>query len=369
MTRVMTPKHHQGFSLVELMVSMVIALLVLAGVINSFLASRAAFEFNRELAFIQDNARYATEMLTREIRQAGYYGCNRSNGNVVNTLRTNLDSLLDGSGVEGFDTGSTWPAFISSDIKASTDAIIIRHADQDNAFVIGSHNPNAATIGLLENYSAADNTVFVIADADCSHMGIFSKTGPMGGGNTLNHAKDNASSPGNCTKTIKGTNAADADGVYDCNDCTGGGACTWEPPLAADATYGPDSTLYKLSARAFYVSNSTVDSTMPTLVMQVLGDGASVTREEVAPGVEDLQILYGLVPANDPGNTATPIQYFTANNVTDWELVATVRVSMVVRSENAVLKQAVNRSLLGKSYTDRYLRQLVTTTVSVRNKL
>lgn len=364
------PKHSRGFSLVELMVSMVIALVVLAGVVNSFLASRAAFQFNRELAFIQDNGRYATELLSREIREAGYFGCDSVNAIKVNTLKTTLDSLVDGSGLQGFEyTGGivNYPAFFASDVRASSDAIIVRRADTDNSIVVSGHNENSSQISIVGTHNIPPDSVLVIADDDCSHIGIFSNSGPNTiPANNVVHNKGN-STPGNCTSWIKGNGLPQVDGVADCADCTNSGSCNWQPSVAGDGEYDEDSTLFRMSAKVFYVSNSTIDTTMPTLVMQNLGNAGAINRVELAPGVEDFQLMYGVV--SGAGNTGTPLQYVLANAVTDWDLVSAVRISMVVRSEAQVLQQATSRTLLGVTYNDKYLRQLITTTIQVRNRI
>ncbi|HSB96630.1 MAG TPA: prepilin-type N-terminal cleavage/methylation domain-containing protein, partial [Spongiibacteraceae bacterium] len=73
----------RGFSLIELMVAMVIALIVLAGVLSSFLASKQAYLYNQEVAFIQENARYAAAYLSADIREAGNFGC--SNDSAANS--------------------------------------------------------------------------------------------------------------------------------------------------------------------------------------------------------------------------------------------------------------------------------------------
>lgn len=61
-----------GFTLIELMVSMVISLFLIGGVINIYLTSKQTSEAREELSSIGDNARAAIRILTQTIEHAGY---------------------------------------------------------------------------------------------------------------------------------------------------------------------------------------------------------------------------------------------------------------------------------------------------------
>lgn len=65
----------QAFSLVELMVAMAIGLLLVLGVVQIFLASRQSFVVQQEMAALQENARFVLSRLSRDLRQAGMFGC------------------------------------------------------------------------------------------------------------------------------------------------------------------------------------------------------------------------------------------------------------------------------------------------------
>ncbi|MFT5643530.1 MAG: type IV pilus assembly protein PilW, partial [Janthinobacterium sp.] len=71
--RYLAPRTH-GFSLVELMVSMTISLLIFAGMttllVNNSKAQGEIEKANRQI----ENGRYAVQLLTGDLRHAGYYG-------------------------------------------------------------------------------------------------------------------------------------------------------------------------------------------------------------------------------------------------------------------------------------------------------
>ncbi len=67
----MSRSSQKGMSLVELMISSVIGLLILAGVINVFIASRYSMRFSDGLRLMQDNGRQAVYVMQNAIRHAG----------------------------------------------------------------------------------------------------------------------------------------------------------------------------------------------------------------------------------------------------------------------------------------------------------
>ena len=68
------PRAARGFSLIELMTSITIGLLILAGLASVFVNSSTANREMKNSAEQIENGRYAIEMLTQDIRHAGYYG-------------------------------------------------------------------------------------------------------------------------------------------------------------------------------------------------------------------------------------------------------------------------------------------------------
>ena len=73
MSRTLKLKHLQaGFSIVELMISLVLGLLLMTGVIQVFLSSRQTYATNEAMARQQENGRFALEFIARSARMAGY---------------------------------------------------------------------------------------------------------------------------------------------------------------------------------------------------------------------------------------------------------------------------------------------------------
>lgn len=65
-------RRQRGVSLIELMVSLALSMVVLLGVIDLFIAYQHQYRLQTQLAQVQDSGRFVTDVLTRELRKAGY---------------------------------------------------------------------------------------------------------------------------------------------------------------------------------------------------------------------------------------------------------------------------------------------------------
>ena len=68
-------RSHAGFGLIELMISMVLGLLVLGAAIAVFQSNQRTYNANEGQNRIQEGARAADEMMSRDIRAAGGTAC------------------------------------------------------------------------------------------------------------------------------------------------------------------------------------------------------------------------------------------------------------------------------------------------------
>lgn len=62
----------KGFTLIELMIAMAVGLVLLAAVYSFFILQNKELNKQEQVAVMQDNARMAMDMMTREIMMAGY---------------------------------------------------------------------------------------------------------------------------------------------------------------------------------------------------------------------------------------------------------------------------------------------------------
>jgi len=69
----MNSSHRQpGFTLVELLVAMAMSLFLIGGVILMYMSARAAYLDTEQLSRMQENIRFASDYVIRDLRNAGY---------------------------------------------------------------------------------------------------------------------------------------------------------------------------------------------------------------------------------------------------------------------------------------------------------
>jgi len=64
-----------GFGLVELMAAMALGLILVLGVAQVFIAGKQSFVVQQHTAALQENARFVLTRISRDLRQAGMFGC------------------------------------------------------------------------------------------------------------------------------------------------------------------------------------------------------------------------------------------------------------------------------------------------------
>lgn len=151
-------KKQQGLSIVELMVALAVGMVLIAGIMQVFLASKNTYAVNEAMSRVQENGRFALEFIARSARQAGYVDPNNKVAKPYPVIPSgtlcDFSSKACTSDGEGFSADKVSFAFQppvnnsgdrvdcignTSDIDAS-DKIII------NKFIIGSENTANATL-------------------------------------------------------------------------------------------------------------------------------------------------------------------------------------------------------------------------------
>lgn len=67
-------KRHRGMTLIEVMVALTIGLLITAAILSMFISMNKSYKQNDAIARLQENARFALELITQDLRHAGYFG-------------------------------------------------------------------------------------------------------------------------------------------------------------------------------------------------------------------------------------------------------------------------------------------------------
>ncbi|MCP5132160.1 MAG: PilW family protein [Gammaproteobacteria bacterium] len=338
--------YQSGFGLVEIMVALVIGLFLMTGVVEIFIGSKTTYKTTYNSSRIQENGRLAMELLSRDLRMAGYRGCLRSSMPVTNTLNnaTSFNWNLD-QDMQGFNaSGTTWSPALPSEISSlqmlpGTDVITVRTIDSEDIYVTGqpSNQPactpsvsSTADLKVTNNNFLKDDDIVLVSN--CQHAAIFQITNFNTQENVVHNA-GNTIVPGNSTKDLGG--------------CLIGGE------------------MMKISTKTYFIR--TGSSGRPALWRRVATDSA----QELVEGVENMQITYGIDSTGDRQAN----QYTTADTVNTnnwWPNVVSIRVSLLLQSIDdriTTQTQSYNYNAQSITATDRRLRQVFNTLISVRNRL
>jgi type IV pilus assembly protein PilW len=364
------PMRQAGLTLVEMLVSIAIAVTILSGVVQVLLASKNNFISERELSSLQENARFAMKQLSDEIRMAGYTGCLATPPHFTNTVTGSNVWHLNGLGLQGFDNSagvSSFPTEFSGDVKASTDAIVVRRGETTGLRLTAS---TAATLPLNRAHAYQPAQLMLITDPSCVQVALFQISGPTNTAftaTTIEHAAGGTITPSNCTSSLTTDDPSFS--------CSAG--------VATTTAYTVGSAVLEMHSEAYYIGNSESDATVPALFRERLlvntSSSSLVTvAEELVQGVDNMQIEYGYDTPNYPTVTfplgdGLADQYLKANSasLTNWSQVVSVRLTLRMRSVYPIYDGNVAygdfEGVSGTSGSDRFMRQTVSTTIQIRN--
>ncbi|CAK0751774.1 type IV pilus assembly protein PilW [Gammaproteobacteria bacterium] len=369
-----TIRRWNGLSLVEVMVGVTVGLILMTGVIQIFIGNKQTYRFHEALSRIQENGRFALEMLTNNIRMTDFSGCSSTN-TVINVLNPNT------AGAWAWNGADWWKNFGSTGAAVGDQFLSLVGYDGDQPFPVTGTNTTARFIASGgDRISGTDAIIslggrggyFITATAPAASPPSFTlttRTRPIGttlgvsdfvivcdttwtsifqvstvNTNQINYSADNSTNPGNAVTNL-GTN------------------------------YGINATMVDYVPTAFYVGTSVSGTTRSLYQIQIAGN--SIIPMEIVEGVEDMQILYGI----DTGTDNIIDQYVTATNVANWARVLSVRIHILLSSlnEDNLVKQSqtyifpndADGVTAGRinTPTDRRIYQVFSTTIGIRNRL
>jgi type IV pilus assembly protein PilW len=335
LTRFSSPsqRRQRGFSLVELMVALVLGLLVIGGVGGVFLSQRELYHQNENLARMQENARYAFEVMARSLREAGGNLCGASKmANVLNNASSTSNSdwwANWDNAVRGFEGGNTthdsqFPQSVGTDPAerakrvANTDAIIVMSGTLNEEVTVTSHNSDPPYF-TVNNPGIDKGDILLVCDYE--QAAIFQTTN-VDSSNCTNVDSSN------CTIKIEHNTDANTGASVSPGNSRIFANCS-PPPNDPRPCPGCFSFISKLAAYAWYIGyNGRGGRSLYRLKLQNNNGTAGDTAEEVAEGVINLQIQY--LTRDAAGNLATG--YVDAGQVADWTKVVAVRLEFTLQS-------------------------------------
>ena len=323
------PRNQGGFTLIELMISLVIGLLLSAAIVKIYADTSQIYRFQSAVSEVQENGRFASAFLRRTARLAGNFGCDASKPISGSTIPAGPGFVVgtEPQPIGGVDGGGTNPDELI--LRGSTGGGVRLTATPANATAALTVDNNSGIRILVDQ-----DTFGVISDCDTTH--IFEITGPDPIVTTINHT--------GTTKAYAADQGARVQEIESISYCIGQ-ATAWTAANNLQA-------LLRLR-------NPRAGQTCPR-------DG-----DELVEGIQNLQIWYGVVSETSPPS----IKYVTAPAAghADWANVKTLRVELVVRSlANGITRAPVPYTLEGNVITppagDLHLYKVMTSTITLRNK-
>lgn len=354
---VCTRSGSRGFSLVELMIAVVVGLIITIGVVQIFSANRATYQLDEGLARAQENGRFALEFLTQDIRHAGYIGCNRD---VIRTGPNKIEvkkpfNFLVGSqrytvtGIRGFEYNSTptgigntysagafpisnsltgWSPPLATTLvpapgaQPGSDVIVVERMIPD-AWSLVPPFVNADNVYLNPAFASRVNVNDILLISDCRQAAIFQVTGITAAG-VISHVAGSGTPGNRCGQWIRPPFASTNSPGADCDD-----------PLVenpqSNIMIGTYQTISYFLAQGPGPCGAP-GTCQPTLFRNVTGPSGLANVQALVEGVENFQVLYGV---DDVTTDGIADRYVTANNVTDFSLVVSVRIGLLVHGTNA----------------------------------
>lgn len=343
-----SPRRQGGFSLAELLIAVTIGLAILGGLSAMFVKNtRTQAEIEKAHRQVE-NGRYAVDLLTVDLRNAGYYA--EFNPTVLANpaalpalCAASLDELRAGLAlpVQGLDDVAEAPSCLE-DLREGTDILVVRRTASCVAGV-GSCPPTSEG-GPFFQASLCNNASELDSPSVADFYALSLTTA-----NLNRHQR-------NCTPT---------------------------------AGSGTLAAIRRYRTHIYFIANNNNDGDgVPTLKRAELGssgEGPSWTIVPLAEGIENLQLEYGLDLVADGVADNLSADPATANAcalpacaVSNWRSAVAVRVNLLARNTEATTGHVdTKRYLLGlnadgsenavEAARDAYKRHVFQATVALPN--
>jgi type IV pilus assembly protein PilW len=350
-----------GFSLIELMVAMGLGLFLTGAVVSVYLVQTRMTKSSTSQAGLQNAENAIAALVTPMVRSAGFFGCalvSQAPASLVagGPPPLSLIGTATGGFVAGFEasrtgpgatyaisatnsansaTASAWAPALDSSLSGATQAgsdvlVLLGAAPNVNPISVTTIATSSSTMTLQDTTGIAAGQFGVVSD--CLKSSIFKITAVSG--NTVTHAA--------------------------------GAAATDNISAALIGSYIPETSQFMpLQQSALYVAHGQGDQSVLTLATYGAGTWSA---QPLVPGVESMQVLYGVVDAFGKVN------YLPAAAGIDWSSVHAVRLGFLLQgavgSGGPVSGAAQAFSVLGttiRAPADGRLRHVFEVTINLRS--
>lgn len=337
-----------GYSLIELMVSISLGLMIIAGLLTIFVNSKSASNTNQRTSEIQTNGRFAIDMLKSDLRASGFRGFSWAEPNTPTTTLTPISS-------ECLETSASAGSFVSN----------IRQG------VWGTNNSNPFSANCIPSTHYARGDILVIRKLSSLPTTVLNTNQFYFRTNYAAGELFRGAPTTVCTSTQSSYVSP-----YNKVPCIAGNP-------------GVDILNFPVEIHVYFIrpyTDSPTESPLTPALCRVTLQGTATSafignEEVVASGIENMRLQYARTLTN------LTTQYFDADGInggssstgiTEWDDVNAARIWLLARNTTAEpgYSNTSTYTLGSSSYPivtastpngDNYRRQMFNTVVQLRN--
>ena len=317
-----------GFSMIELLLALLIGTVIIGGVMSLYVSTRDTQRASDEQLDMISSARFVIDAIGYDLRHASLWG--------GTSVQNGIACATGGA-----------PCTYGDDLpNIAGDCDVVDYANLARpVYGADDSNPYAAT--CAQNSYKAGTDILQVRYADSADVATAS----------LEAGRVYIRSNFECGKVFVNTAGVP---LHDCYK--------WQSNAVNDRV----TKNYPLVSHVYYVSDNTDGADgVPSLRRVSLEAGPAMVDDVVVQGVEDLQVLYGIVGSDGK----TIVSYVTADSVPDdeaWQKVSAVKVYVLMRSlrpDRDGISGTRQFNYAGKTAdeTDGYRRFLVSSVIHLRN--
>ena len=285
----------RGFTLVEMMISIVISTVIVAAGYTILTTTHKATISNERAVGTQQNVRVAMELIARDIKQAGF-GLPEAPNLPVGGTAGNCATGAAGTTITAIrpvDNNSAIPLTAVNDTGADTISFVVPRTNPTNGAISGWVLASAAPSGGAGSFTTI--TLTTTAVTEMQNAGMQNGSGAyisLGG-----------------VVTVPVTSST-------------GATITLGSPIYAPVNFPAGTQVYLLQCVTYQVASGAANcgSAGPCLTRTVDSGTAPTVTTPLVDGVEDLQLAYGCDGCNTTINAGVPdrvIDDFNGNNTFD----------------------------------------------------
>jgi type IV pilus assembly protein PilW len=326
------------------MLAITLSMFIVLGLLSVYSSGKKTYVVQEGLSRLQENGRYTTHYMNKIIRMAGYQGCVSSQNITLNNIVKNPTAVMSfDQAVNGYNaSGTAWtpslPTHLQAlNIKQGTDVIEIWQTSDLGIRLLHDMPNETAAIVLADADGDGDlreginqDDAFVITDCEVGDLAA-------AGGNA-NAASISVAASNNTTVNLT-------------------------------KAYTTTAKVLRLDYTAFYIKDTGRTNANGAIIYALVARNIDGNEFELADGVEDLQITYG-IDTNGDGSADTYLNANDVNTSNNWDNVLTVRTAKLLNTIENVSPAPQDYTFEGTTVSpdDRLLRREWTNLISIRNR-